>query len=337
MRLLLELSGETPEVARAEARAVCLAEGNGFSEPEKNGRALVFDTDVEPNVIAGRLALAWSISAYHVSCELMDAPSMVQEMQLPGKTFRVTVRRLGGHYSPKESADIAGKIGDILSRKYKVDLENPDAEVRVLLSERCHIGILLREIDRSPFESRKSENRPFTHPISLHPKLARVLVNLTGVSKGHGVLDPFCGTGGILLEAGLMGMKVMGSDIDERMISGSRQNLKHFGVEGAELRLCDVSEITSQFKTVDAIVTDPPYGRSASTNKESVESLYKRSFDSFSEILKPGGKLAIVLPSEEHVKFGLENFTLCEKYPVRVHRSLTRYFCIFEKSIQKLP
>jgi tRNA (guanine10-N2)-dimethyltransferase len=331
MRLLIELSGEAPEIARAEVRAICSTEGNVFSELENDGRVMDIETDADPKVVAGRLALAWSISAFHVSCALADAPSKVQEIELPGKTFRVTVRRLGTNYTAKESADIAGKIGEVLSRKYKVELENPEVDVRVLLSNRCHIGLLYREIDRSLFESRKSENRPFTHPISLHPKLARALVNLTGVLDNQTILDPFCGTGGILLEAGLMGMGVIGSDIDERMISGSQQNLRHFGVEGAELRLCDVSEIPTDFKQVDAIVTDPPYGRSASTNKESVES-YERSFDSFSNILKPGGKVAIVLPSEEHVNIGLKNFSLCEKHPVRVHRSLTRYFCVFEKS-----
>ncbi len=44
----------------------------------------------------------------------------------------------------------------------------------------------------------------------MSPKLARCMVNLTGVKENDLVLDPFCGTGGILIEAGIMGARVIG-------------------------------------------------------------------------------------------------------------------------------
>ena len=76
------------------------------------------------------------------------------------------------------------------------------------------------EIDRTCFEERKVQHRPFFSPISLHPKLARVLVNISAIKRDETLLDPFCGTGGILIEAGLIGAKVIGSDIEEKMIEG---------------------------------------------------------------------------------------------------------------------
>jgi tRNA G10 N-methylase Trm11 len=60
----------------------------------------------------------------------------------------------------------------------------------------------------------------------LPPKLAQIIINLTGVPPdGTRLLDPFCGTGVLLQEAALMGFGVYGTDIDERMVRYSRDNL----------------------------------------------------------------------------------------------------------------
>ena len=66
------------------------------------------------------------------------------------------------------------------------------------------------------FVARVPKNKPKRHPAMLKPKLARLLVNLTGAKKQ--LLDPFCGTGSILIEAGVLGLKPLGSDIDPKMI-----------------------------------------------------------------------------------------------------------------------
>ena len=61
----------------------------------------------------------------------------------------------------------------------------------------------------------------------LPPKLAQILINLCGcLPKGSCVLDPFCGTGVVLQEALLMGYRVYGTDISEKMVEYSRENLE---------------------------------------------------------------------------------------------------------------
>jgi tRNA (guanine10-N2)-dimethyltransferase len=65
----------------------------------------------------------------------------------------------------------------------------------------------------------------------LPPKLAQIIINLAaGQAAPHEltVLDPFCGTGVILQEAGLMGMKVYGTDLEPRMLDYSEKNLAWF-------------------------------------------------------------------------------------------------------------
>lgn len=65
----------------------------------------------------------------------------------------------------------------------------------------------------------------------LPPKLAQMMINLalgeaglTGTPKRR-LLDPFCGTGVLLQEAALMGHSVYGTDLAEKMIRYSRDNL----------------------------------------------------------------------------------------------------------------
>lgn len=62
----------------------------------------------------------------------------------------------------------------------------------------------------------------------LPPKLAQIIVNLAVCEKAEPpkvVLDPFCGTGVILQEAALMNYSVYGTDLAEKMIRYSRDNL----------------------------------------------------------------------------------------------------------------
>src|SRR5207253_10311579 len=83
--------------------------------------------------------------------------------------------------------------------------------------------------DRPRLEATKVAHRPFSLPISLHPKFARALLNLSRVPMAGFVLDPFYGTGGLLLEAVSIGLLPIGLDRDRRMILGFRASLRGAG------------------------------------------------------------------------------------------------------------
>ena len=80
------------------------------------------------------------------------------------------------------------------------------------------------------------------------------------------MLDPFCGTGGILIEGADMDLNIIGQDIDSKMVEASLKNLKYFGFEGRILE-GDISEI-DKIEKIDVVVTDPPYGHSSSLKGE---------------------------------------------------------------------
>ncbi|AAR39284.1 NEQ440 [Nanoarchaeum equitans Kin4-M] len=140
-----------------------------------------------------------------------------------------------------------------ISNRIKMDFKGE--KWVIVKSDKVYAGPLLK-INRIPKE-RLPHNKPCFHPSSIIPTLAKVLINLTGLKEGT-IYDPFCGIGGILIEAALMGFQVKGSDIDEKMLECAKQNLLYYGIKEFELAKCDARDLCLDG---DAIVTDPPYGR----------------------------------------------------------------------------
>jgi tRNA (guanine10-N2)-dimethyltransferase len=230
------------------------------------------------------------------------------------------------------SQPIVKTLAEIYTKNRRVFLENPDIEIRSLITDsKLYVGSKISEIDRSQFENRKVQHRPFFSPISLHPKVARALVNLTSIKRNQVLLDPFCGTGGILIEAGLMGIKVIGSDVEEKMIEGCKKTLDFYKIKNNKLFCSDIGEIQNYIDKVDSIATDLPYGKSTTTKGEKMENLYERSFESMSNLIKKDGKAVIGLSNKDLIPLGQKYFCLEKKYDFKIHRSLTRNFVVFKK------
>lgn len=323
--VLFELSGEHPTLPAAEVLACLRAESPGSRQLALGPGYVLAECD--PGSLtqaAGRLGLTHRFGRYLGSCELDELESVSSGLDLPPGSVCVRARKVEGQHPDVNTHDMAKSIGKALTSKHDIDLTTPDITVRALLSDKVHLFISEFEIDRKEFDRRKVAERPFFSPISLHPRYARALINLTEAKRGDTVLDPFCGTGGIVLEAALLGMRALGSDIDPEMVEGCRLNLEHFGVEG-EVQVADVGDVPSTFGKVGAVATDPPYGRAASTKKEQIDILYRRGIKASAEVLTPGSKAGIVLPHE--VRTG--EMQLQELHRQRVHRSLTRHYHIF--------
>lgn len=140
----------------------------------------------------------------------------------------------------------------------------------------------------------------------LPPKLARMMVNLARVRDGGVVLDPFCGSGTVLMEAGLLGYRVLGSDVSVDAVGRTRKNLTWVHLEGVRVEVSDVRSLPFQAGSVDAIVTEPNLGpprrgRESQTDVEraasALQSLYQDAFLSFARVLKKGGRVVFVFPT----------------------------------------
>jgi tRNA (guanine10-N2)-dimethyltransferase len=150
------------------------------------------------------------------------------------------------------------------------------------------------------------------------------MCNLAGVMPGEIVLDPFCGGGGILCEASLIGAKSIGIDLNWRLLMGSKKNLvsigRDYSVIQGDIRSLPVHEC-------DCIVTDPPYGRASSTRGaqaiELVESLFERA-DSILRRRKES--MCVCGSSEMNIQNLAESMGLIvnQVLQIRVHSGLVR-------------
>ena len=166
----------------------------------------------------------------------------------------------------------------------------------------------------------------------MSPKLARCMVNLSRVKAGQLLLDPFCGTGGILIEAGLIGCKVMGSDIYWKMKNGAAINLDYFGITDYRTFNIDVREL-KMYEKVSSVVTDPPYGISTSTGDIEGNDIFKEFFISAYNNMKDDAYLCMASPHYVDLKPIADEvgFDIVEQYGIKMHRSLTRIISVIRK------
>lgn len=211
----------------------------------------------------------------------------------------------------------------------RVDVVNPRTVYQLAVSFRKAIlGEVLWSPKRGRFLNRSPRLRPFTHPSNLTPQLATCMLNLARVRGGQIVLDPFCGVGSTLMECHLMGGRPIGIDIAEEMVRGSMLNLRWAGATQLGLILGDVRNLP--IREVDAIVTDPPYGRLSSTHGERAEALFSALLSGASEILRRNGFLVSLSPlnigiEEMARKVGLE---FEESYPIFINKRLIREIAV---------
>ena len=98
----------------------------------------------------------------------------------------------------------------------------------------------------------------------LPPKLAQIIINLAiaGSKSDIRLLDPFCGTGVILQEASLLGLKIYGSDLEPRMIDYTRENLNWIDNK-LSTALLEVGDATNHVwsEKIDCVATETFLGR----------------------------------------------------------------------------
>ncbi len=165
-------------------------------------------------------------------------------------------------------------------------------------------------------QERRAHQRAHNHPTSMHPLLAKAMVNLCGTTS---FIDPFCGAGGILIEGARMGLEVLGTDISEEMVDRAQENLDAMGLV-AQLTVQNALVIESKY---DAIVTDLPYGKNSIL--ESVD-LYDAFLENAKNITD-----TLVIGCKEGSITDLHGWKLVSKFSIYAHKSLTREILLLKK------
>ncbi len=299
MKYIYELSKENLKLAKAEVLAVLQLDSNKSQQKTYSLQSNLLFTSrfTAPD------RLAYTKALYKF---LGTDINKIQWNKHYKTNFRVRAKGMN------EKA-IADKIWPKLKNP-KVNLKNPKTKI-VVLNKKYYCLELYK--NKENYEQRKSQNRPEPHPSSLHPKLARAMVNLGGAKKGSVILDPFCGSGGILIEASLIGMKPVGFDIDKIQIKRAKINLKHYKVK-AKLEQKDALTIKKKYKY---IVTDLPYGRS--TKVKDVNKLLK-------DFLNNIKAETIVIGLPNFIKLPKSKYKIKQHFTQYLHKSLSKYIFVLK-------
>lgn len=205
----------------------------------------------------------------------------------------------------------------------RVALRQPDTELHAfVLPDGVWWGKRRGRVSDSDFTARETQRRPFFRSYGMQPRKSRCLVNLSGVQPGQRLLDPCCGTGSYLIEAALMGVAAYGSDSDARAVSGAGVNLKALGLE-AQLRRLDARRLDAWGVTFDTIVSDLPYGLSASLGGAVTTEFYREVIRAAALVLPRGGVAVLGAPLGM-LPVASDQFVVLERHVEFVHKSLTR-------------
>ena len=326
---LLELGGEDDAFAAREAASAC--------------------SDVQP--LAPGLATARGITdrvrglAYtHAASELVgtteggiDAAVTLLEAASLDRTGTVAVRARDVQATADVSTQRAERElgGALTDRGFSVDLDSPDHELRALFAgETVALAWLSVESVRD-FGSRRPTDKPFFQPGSMDPLLARAVANIAGARPGRTVLDPMCGTGGGLVEAGLVGADVLGNDAQWKMSHGTRDNLAHFldgdGVAGLptpgryDVVRGDATRLPLRDGVADCVVFDAPYGRQSKIANQSLSALVE---DALAEAYRVADRGVLVCDREWDDAARGAGWTVESRFTRRVHGSLDRHILV---------
>ncbi|MCS7102987.1 MAG: DNA methyltransferase [Candidatus Korarchaeum sp.] len=335
MEVAFLLSGEHSEIPREEVKATLEALNTPYLTIEEMRSCLILDIELSKDLekeLSERLSFTRSFGRVLAIIHASEFPEALSRFEPPNVTgrFRVSSTRVEGCCKHIRRYELESKLGEWIleaNEGAEVDLENPDIEVIAVLTS-DHIVVYLKEseVDRSMFKVKEVAARPYVHPASMRPTLARAMVNLARTRKGDEVLDPFLGVGGIALEALSIGAKLIGVDIDEKIVIQANNNIIAYGFfEGYHLYVGDALKLELEGK-VDRIVTDPPYGRMSSSHGCTPKELVLNFVRRIPDYLRSGGWFAISVPADflSHKEFEEIGIDIVNEFDVREHRSLTR-------------
>ncbi|HVP93318.1 MAG TPA: DNA methyltransferase [Acidobacteriota bacterium] len=342
-KLFFLLSGEHESLPASELEAILETEGYAFKQLEKLDQVLRLEAELNCIEAIKRRAAYTRICALELfdcdaeTSKIVDAFRSISLNKIleNGESFAVRVRHVKNYASKIDGMALEGKLGKLIlseKTKAKVDLKRPEKTfLGILTSEKFIFGLKLAEILPKPFVERRPRKKPFFHPSAMSAKLTRCMVNLAKPKTGESLLDPFCGTGTTLIEAALIGCNVLGLDIKRRMVRGSFKNLAYFNIKPEGVIVADAR--SPPIMRVDCVVTDPPYGRSATTLRRTTKQIIEEALVTAKSMLDKGQRICIAAPKTlniGHVGVAL-GYKHLGSYYVYVHRTLTREIAVFEK------
>ncbi len=348
----LELAGEDDAFAAREAEAAAagvemlapgLARAGHVDRDRLRGLAYTHAADE---------MLARSDASVDAAATALEAAGIGRE-----GTVAVRARDVRG-LTGVSTSEAERRLGGVLvDRGFAVDLDDPDHELRVLFSAEdgledpdsdaaaaeqgqvpardgvCVLGWLDCESERD-FGERQPTDRPFFQPGSMAPMDARALANIAGAGPGRRILDPMCGTGGTLLEAGLVGADLVGTDAQWKMVRGTAENLDALVPEAeAAVARADATALPLRDGVADGVVFDAPYGRQSKIATHRLEDLVEGALSEAARVSSDDATCVLMADRDWREAVAATDWRVTDRFERFVHQSLTRHVHVLAKPL----
>ena len=211
--------------------------------------------------VGGKITLG--ISAYGIS----TSPRQLQNI---GLSLKSSMKRHGASLRLVPNTTTA--LSTATSHNNKLGLSPKKRELFIIKTDDG--TILITESNGAQnitAYARRDRNRPRRDAFvgMLPPKLAQIMVNVAvGNAAKATILDPFCGTGTVLQEALLKGYDVCGSDLSQKMIDYTTENIawlqSKYHITGTVRSLEQADAMTHQWpkaQQLDAVVCETYLGQ----------------------------------------------------------------------------
>ncbi len=160
--------------------------------------------------------------------------------------LKATEKKLSGNIKMQSGESIGNVSSKLIDEQYFV-------------FENC-FGRIIQKSNYEEIEERDMKKPARRNELSISPRLAKILINLSEVPDEGILLDPFCGIGVVMEEALLQGMKVTGIDKDKSAIGNAEKNLKWFKFSKKDYNLIHGDSTRVNPGKTNGIATEPDFG-----------------------------------------------------------------------------
>jgi len=308
--------GRNPELSRQEIFAYLRARGVKYDEVffERNILLLESDASVDIQELGGTMKAGKNIGVFSKG-EFYNY--MKKNELVPSDKFSFVVYGNGDAEILKAKFKAEKKKAVQKQGRRKIRFQDGDEEFLGTadfnlffheIGKNIYFGLVEDEYDYSSVEKRDMGKPVRREELAISPRLSKILINLSEAKEGDFLLDPFCGIGGILIEALVKNINVFGIDKDRNAVNDAEKNLKwlleNYGIK-TRYTLKNSDALNVPDLKFDAIATETPLGellkKKPSENEcrriiENFERLIVPILRRFKVVKKPMAKIAITFP-----------------------------------------